>query len=108
MEYDIRYQLRIYLTGDNSFEVSQTSRQNRYLSNFLDLLLTNAKIINQYHLTYTFCSGLNYVNYLNIIKRDHVSATVRTRLHLASGWSKTIQELSTATWESECKWVADT
>ena len=32
-------------------------------------------------------SGLNYVNYLNIIKSDHVSATVRTRLHLASGWS---------------------
>ena len=30
---------------------------------------------------------LNHVNYLNIIKRDHVSATVRTRLHLASGWS---------------------
>ena len=27
MEYDIRYQSRIYLTGDNSFEVSQTSRQ---------------------------------------------------------------------------------
>ena len=33
------------------------------------------------------CSGLNHVNYLNIIKRDYVSATVRTRLHLASGWS---------------------
>ena len=32
-------------------------------------------------------SGLNDVNYLNIIKRDHMSATVRTRLHLASGWS---------------------
>ena len=31
--------------------------------------------------------GLNDVNYLNIIKRDHMSATVRTRLHLASGWS---------------------
>ena len=29
-------------------------------------------------------SGLNHVNYLNIIKRNHVSATVRTRLHLAS------------------------
>ena len=37
--------------------------------------------------TYTLYSGLNHVNYLNIIKRDHVSATVRTRLHLASGWS---------------------
>ena len=32
-------------------------------------------------------SGLNDVNYLNIIKRDHMSVTVRTRLHLASGWS---------------------
>ena len=31
---------------------------------------------------------LNDGNYWwNIIKRDHVSATVRTRLHLASGWS---------------------
>ena len=52
------------------------------------LLLTNTKIISQYRVTYTLCSGLNHVNYLNIIKRDHVSATVRTRLHLASGWSK--------------------
>ena len=51
------------------------------------LLLINTKIINQYHITYTLYSGLNHVNYLNIIKRDHVSATVRTRLHLASGWS---------------------
>ena len=51
------------------------------------LLLINTKIINQYHITYTLYSGLNYVSYLNIIKRDHVSATVRTRLHLASGWS---------------------
>ena len=51
------------------------------------LLLINTKIINQYRITYTPCSGLNHVNYLNIIKRDHVSATVRTRLHLASGWS---------------------
>ena len=50
-------------------------------------LLINTKIINQYRITYTPCSGLNHVNYLNIIKRDHVSATVRTRLHLASGWS---------------------
>ena len=41
----------------------------------------------QYSKTYTLCCGLNHVNYLNIIKRDHVSATVRTRLHLASGWS---------------------
>ena len=41
----------------------------------------------QYSKTYTLCGGLNNVNYLNIIKRDHVSATVRTRLHLASGWS---------------------
>ena len=32
-------------------------------------------------------SVLNDVNYLNIIKRDHVSATVRTRLHLAPEWS---------------------
>ena len=48
---------------------------------------TNTKIISQYRITYTLCSGLNHVNYLNIIKRDHVSATVRTRLHLASGWS---------------------
>ena len=38
-------------------------------------------------MTYTLYSGLNDVNYLNIIKRDHMSATVRTRLHLASGWS---------------------
>ena len=51
------------------------------------LLLINTKIINQYRLTYTMYRGLNDVNYLNIIKRDHVSATVRTRLHLASGWS---------------------
>ena len=50
-------------------------------------LLINTKIISQYRITYTLCSGLNHVNYLNIIKRDHVSATVRTRLHLASGWS---------------------
>ena len=51
------------------------------------LQLANAKLINQYRLTYTLYSDLNHVNYLNIIKRDHVSATVRTRLHLASGWS---------------------
>ena len=51
------------------------------------LLSTNPKLISQYRLTYTLYSGLNHVNYLNIIKRDHVSATVRTRLHLASGWS---------------------
>ena len=51
------------------------------------LLLINTKIISQYRITYTLCSGLNHVNYLNIIKRNHVSATVRTRLHLASGWS---------------------
>ncbi len=51
------------------------------------LPINEYKIINQYRLTYTLCSGLNNVNYLNIIKRDHVSATVRTRLHLASGWS---------------------
>ena len=56
-------------------------------TNFIDLLSTNPKLISQYHLTYTLYSGLNHVNYLNIIKRDHVSATVRTRLHLASGWS---------------------
>ena len=53
-------------------------------------------------------SGLNHVNYLNIIKSDHVSATVRTRLHLAPGWSLDHSELSTATWESECEWVAGT
>ena len=41
----------------------------------------------QYSKTYTLCGGLNHVNYLNIIKRNHVSVTVRTRLHLASGWS---------------------
>ena len=57
------------------------------LFKLFQLLLTNTKIINQYHTTYTLYSGLNHVNYLNIIKRDHVSATVRTRLHLASGWS---------------------
>ena len=51
------------------------------------LLSTNPKLISQYRLTYTLYSGLNHVNYLNIIKKDHVSATVRTRLHLASGWS---------------------
>ena len=54
---------------------------------FQNSLLTNTKRISQYSLTYTLCSGLNHVNYLNIIKSDHVSATVRTRLHLASGWS---------------------
>ena len=54
---------------------------------FFHLPSMNTKIINQYRITYTPCSGLNHVNYLNIIKRDHVSATVRTRLHLASGWS---------------------
>ena len=51
------------------------------------LLLINTKIINQYRTTYTLYIGLNHVNYLNIIKRAHVSATVRTRLHLVSGWS---------------------
>ena len=51
------------------------------------LPINEYKIINQYRLTYALCGGLNHVNYLNIIKRDHVSATVRTRLHLASGWS---------------------
>ena len=51
------------------------------------LPINEYKIINQYRLTYALCGGLNDVNYLNIIKRDHVSATVRTRLHLASGWS---------------------
>ena len=60
---------------------------NRCLFKPFHLLLTNTKIINQYHTTYTLYSGLNHVNYLNIIKSDHVSATVRTRLHLASGWS---------------------
>ena len=54
---------------------------------FYLLLIKNTKIINQYRITYILYSGLNHVNYLNIIKRDHVSATVRTRLHLASGWS---------------------
>ena len=53
----------------------------------LKLSINEYKIINQYRLTYTLCGDLNHVNYLNIIKRDHVSATVRTRLHLASGWS---------------------
>ena len=57
------------------------------LQKFFYLLLINTKIINQYRTTYTLYIGLNHVNYLNIIKRDHVSATVRTRLHLASGWS---------------------
>ena len=52
-----------------------------------NLLLTNTKLISQYNKTYTLRSGLNHGNYLNIIKRDHVLATVRTRLHLASGWS---------------------
>ena len=51
------------------------------------LLLINTKIINQYRTTYIRQIGLNHVNYLNIIKRAHVSATVRTRLHLVSGWS---------------------
>ena len=51
------------------------------------LLLINTKIINQYRTTYTLYIGLNHVNYLNIIKRAHVLATVRTRLHLVSGWS---------------------
>ena len=59
----------------------------RCLGNLFNLLSMNPKLINQYHTTYTLYSGLNHVNYLNIIKRDHVSATVRTRLHLASGWS---------------------
>ena len=54
---------------------------------FFHLPSMNTKIINQYRITYILYSGLNHVNYLNIIKRDHVSATVRTRLHLASGWS---------------------
>ena len=44
-------------------------------------------IINTYTVKHTLYRGLNNVNYLNIIKRDHVLATVRTRLHLASGWS---------------------
>ena len=57
------------------------------LFKFFHLLLMNPKLISQYRLTYTLYSGLNHVNYLNIIKRDHVSAIVRTRLHLASGWS---------------------
>ena len=52
------------------------------------LPINEYKIINQYRLTYALCGGLNDGNYWwNIIKRDHVSATVRTRLHLASGWS---------------------
>ena len=51
------------------------------------LSINEYKIINQYRLTCTLCSDLNHVNYLNIIKRDHVSAAVRTRLNLASGWS---------------------
>ena len=52
-----------------------------------NLPLTNTKLISQYNKTYTLRSGLNHGNYLNIIKSDHVLATVRTRLHLASGWS---------------------
>ena len=32
------------------------------------LLLTKPKLISQYRLTYTLYSGLNHVNYLNIIK----------------------------------------
>ena len=57
------------------------------LMHLLKFPFTNTKIVNQYHITYTLYSDLNHVNYLNIIKSDHVSATVRTRLHLASGWS---------------------
>ena len=38
----------------------------------------NGNINDDYRITYTIGSGLNNVNYLNIIKRDHMSATVRT------------------------------
>ena len=76
-----------FCSGRQMFIIFQNISLNRCLFKPFHLLLTNTKIIDQYHITYTLCSGLNHVNYLNIIKRDHVSATVRTRLHLASGWS---------------------
>ena len=68
-------------------KTSSITSTNRCLFKSFHLLLTNTKLISQYNKTYTLRSGLNHVNYLNIIKRDHVSATVRKRLHLASGWS---------------------
>ena len=46
------------------------------------LPINEYKIINQY-LNIVLCEWFESRNYLNIIKRDHVSATVRTRLHLA-------------------------
>ena len=49
------------------------------------LLSTNPKLISQYRLTYTLYSGLNYVNYLNIIKRDHVIGN-RTDTSALSEW----------------------
>ena len=76
-----------FCSGKQMFIILPNISINRCLFKPFHLLLTNTKIINQYRITYTLCGGLNYVNYLNIIKRDHVSATVRTRLHLASGWS---------------------
>ena len=78
----------VYFSSVVSFIFITFEHLNRsVLFKLFYLLLKNTKIINQYRITYTLCSGLNHVNYLNIIKRDHVSATVRTRLHLASGWS---------------------
>ena len=46
---------------------------------FTSSYVNKYKIINQYHTTYILYSGLNHVNYLNIIKSDHVSATVQLR-----------------------------
>ena len=86
MENSIGCKIGNFQTESNVIMLHKHSNKSVLQKSFYFLLI-NTKIINQYRLTYTMYSGLNDVNYLNIIKRDHVSATVRTRLHLASGWS---------------------
>ena len=86
MEDSIGCKIGNFQTESNVIMLHKHSNKSVLQKSFYFLLI-NTKIINQYRLTYTMYSGLNDVNYLNIIKRDHVSATVRTRLHLVSGWS---------------------
>ena len=63
------------------------------------LLSTNPKLISQYRLTYTLYSGLNHVNYLNIIKRSCVGN--RTDTSALSEWMVVRPFRSLNTWESE-------
>ena len=76
----------------NTHSLSESDEKNKLqtIANFIlnhDVDVICLQEVNQSMTAKSVGSGLNNVNYLNIIKRNHVLATVRTRLHLASGWS---------------------